>query len=59
MNKWDVNKIKIEGIESSPRINKQKQAIIDELYGSLQGTNITLDELKKVRLGKYEQMGYK
>ena len=40
--------------EDIPRINTRKKALIDELYGFLEGTDITLEELKKERLKKYE-----
>lgn len=42
--------------DGSPKINKQKQALINELYGSLEGTEITLEELKEERLQKYENI---
>ena len=34
--------------------NKQKQVLIDELFGSLQGSDMTLEEIKEERLLKYE-----
>lgn len=40
--------------EDSSKINNQKQALINELYGILQGTEMTLDEIRNERLKKYE-----
>lgn len=39
----------------SSKIDGQRQALIDELYGILKGTDMTLEEVKEERLKKYEE----